>query len=215
MKIGKVGYVLLAGACVIGGEIYRESVDADLGDRGRTDHVRRVDSDWQERQAGNAAYIGSLAKDDLVDDVVQSLGDADFSQTYDNGVEVLMYRTRNERNDWLTTEDETAVLVFQNRRLIGFKDSKDWFDGNRVRAQAGSYQSEQADNKIKIGGLLVGDNRSAIIEQLGRPDFIDYPAEQLEILSYRTRSESLDGYTTRDETTRLLLEDGVLIAIGT
>ncbi|MCZ6868648.1 MAG: DUF3192 domain-containing protein, partial [Gammaproteobacteria bacterium] len=60
----------------------------------------------------------------------------------------------------------------------------------------------------------IGDHESAIIAKLGQPDFLDYPADDLEILSYRTHSVALDGFTDRNETTRLMLRDGVLLAVG-
>ncbi|MCZ6887213.1 MAG: DUF3192 domain-containing protein [Gammaproteobacteria bacterium] len=214
----KFFYVAVAGAAVIAGAIYRdddESADySGTRDDAGVENYRPVGDDWRGRQAANTAYIASLAQNDRLEDVVQDLGDADFSQHYDNGVEVLMYRTRSERTDFLTTKDETAALVFQNGSLIGFRDSKHWFDGNRVKANVRTYRAEQADNRRKIRDLAVGEKRSDIIEKLGQPDFVDRPGDDLEILSYRTRSVSLEGSTSRNETTPVMLKDGVLLATG-
>ncbi len=175
---------------------------------------KRVGDDWQERQAANMAYISTLPMHHPMEAVVSKLGTPDFTQAYNNGVDVLMYRTRQEKSDFLTTKEETAILVFQHGGLIGLSNSKDWFELDRIPAEQSDYRVEQSDNKRKIRQLSIGDPGSAIIAKLGHPDFLDYPADDLEILSYRTHAVELDGFTKRDETTRLMLRDGVLLAVG-
>ena len=179
-----------------------------------TANSRPVDGDWQERQAANMAYIRTIGSHHSMEAVVRTLGTPDFTQTYNNGVDVLMYRTRQEKSDFRTTKEETAILVFQRGELIGLSNSKDWFELDRIRAEQSEYRAEQSDNKRKIRQLSIGDHGSAIIAKLGQPDFLDYPADDLEILSYRTHAVALDGFTQRDETTRLMLRDGVLLAVG-
>ncbi len=175
---------------------------------------KRVGDDWQERQAANMAYISTLGMHHPMEAVVSKLGTPDFTQTYNNGVDVLMYRTRQEKSDFLTTKEETAILVFQHGGLIGLSNSKDWFELDRIPAEQSDYRAEQSDNRRKIRQLSIGDPGSAIIAKLGHPDFLDYPADDLEILSYRTHAVELDGFTKRDETTRLMLRDGILLAVG-
>ena len=123
-----------------------------------------------------------------------------------------MYRTRNTKNDFLTTIDETSPLIFQDEKLLGLSQSEDWADSTRKTANTKTFAVEQAKNAVGISQLAEHDNRDTIVAKLGRPDFIDIPANNFEILSYRTHSTSLDGYTSRDESTSLLLKDGVLVA---
>ena len=123
-----------------------------------------------------------------------------------------MYRTRNTKNDFLTTIDETSPLMFQDKKLIGLSESDDWADSTRKAANTKTFVTDQANNAVGISQLGENDNRDAIIAKLGRPDFIDIPGENFEVLSYRTHSKSLDGYTSRDESTSLLLKYGVLLA---
>ena len=175
---------------------------------------KRVGDDWQERQAANMAYISTLGMHHPMEAVVSKLGTPDFTQAYNNGVDVLMYRTRQEKSDFLTTKEETAILVFQHGGLIGLNNSKDWFELDRIPAEQSNYRAEQSDNRRKIRELSIGDHRSAIVAKLGQPDFLDYPADDLEILSYRTHSVALEGFTERNETTRLMLRDGILLAVG-
>ncbi|MCZ6619984.1 MAG: DUF3192 domain-containing protein [Gammaproteobacteria bacterium] len=212
-----VGYVLFAGACLCVGLAFQFG---DLEFDGSDDdavfdinsYSRPVGDNWQERQSSNSSYLRTLEEGADLDVVVNSLGEPDFSQDFDNDVKLLMYRTRSERTDLRTTKDETAVLVFREGRLIGKKDSSDWFGGVRARVNISTYSEDQAENRRKIDELGTGASRASIISKLGRPDFVDYPAENLEILSYRTHSRSRDGFTSRDEATALLLDDGELFA---
>ncbi len=212
-----VGYVVFSGACLLAGLAYQygdfgvnDNDDVVADDTGS--YSRPVGEDWKDRQTSNSAYVVTLNEGANLDDVLNSLGEPDFAQDFDNNIKLLMYRTRSETTDFLTTQDETAVLVFRDDRLIGKKDSKDWFGSTRVRVDTSTYSTEQAENNRKIDELVMGESRSSIINKLGRPDFIDYPAENLEILSYRTHSQSLDGFTSRDEATSLLLDEEGLLA---
>ena len=212
-----VGYVVFSGACLVAGLAFQygdfgvdDNDDVVIDDA--SSYSRPVGEDWKERQTSNSAYVVTLNEGADLEDVLNSLGEPDFSQDFDNVIKLLMYRTRSETTDLRTTQDETAVLVFRNDRLIGKKDSSDWFGGTRVRANASTYSTEQAENSRKIDELVMGESRSSIVSKLGRPDFIDYPAENLEILSYRTHTQSLDGFTSRDETTSLLFDKEGLLA---
>ncbi|MCZ6868649.1 MAG: DUF3192 domain-containing protein [Gammaproteobacteria bacterium] len=229
-----VASIMLAGACVLGAIIYTGRLtpvplswifgEASADDSKRVSvavgmdpapaNSKRVGSDWQKRQVANMAYISAISTHHPMDRVIRTLGKPDFEQAYNNGVEVLMYRTRQERSDFRTTKEETAILVFQHGELIGMNNSKDWFELDRIRAKLSDYRAEQSDNKRKIRELSIGDRRSAILAKLGQPDFLDYPADDLEIFAYRTHSVALDGFTDRNETTRLMLRDGVLLAVG-
>ncbi len=212
-----VGYIVFSGACLLVGLAFQYG---DLGVDDNDDVVvddpssysRPVGEDWQERQAANSAYVVTLNAGADLNDVLNSLGEPDFSQDFDNNIKLLMYRTRSETTDFLTTHDETAVLIFRDDRLIGKNDSKDWFGGTRAQVNTSTYATEQAENNRKIGELVMGESRLSIINKLGRPDFIDYPAENMEILSYRTHSQSLDGFTSREEATSLLLDEEGLLA---
>ncbi len=226
--------IVLAAAFALGGSVYsgRDASDddseypsprvmeassvrviADVKDPDSA-NFKPVDDDWQKRQVANSAYISTLAWHNPIETVIRTLGMPDFVQTYNNGVGVLMYRTRNETSDFRTTKDETAALVFRHGELIGLRDSKDWFELDRIWAEENDNRAEPSDVRRKIGELSIGDHGSAIIAKLGQPDFLDYPADDLEILSYRTHSVALDGFTERNETTRLMLRDGVLLAVG-
>ena len=215
--------VVLAASFALGGSVYsgRDVFRDDPEYPPTVDGVdpaprnsKPVGDDWQERQVLNGVYISTLGRRHRIEDVVQTLGMPDFVQTYDHGVGVLMYRTRQESGDLRTSKDETATLVFQHGELIGLNDSKDWFELDRVWAEESDNGAEPSDNKRKIAELSIGDHESAIVAKLGPPDFLDYPAGDLEILSYRTHSVALDGFTERNETTRLMLRAGVLLAVG-
>ena len=209
----KLGYMVFAGVCTVVGLVFQYGdLEADISP-GRY-HYRPVGEHWQDRQDTNAMRLSQFGQGDAIAEIFDELGDPDFSQTFDNDVRILMYRTRSETSDLLTTPDETAVLVFHEGQLIGKKDSNDWFGGSRASVDRVNYDEQQTANSRKIEQLATGESRSSIIEKLGRPDFVDYPSEGLEILSYRTRSVSLEGFTGRDETTPLLLEDGELLATG-
>lgn len=228
------GCIVLAGAFVVGSIVYSgrltpvplswifgdafaddsEYVSIADGMDPTPANSKPVDDDWQERQAANMAYISTLGRHHPLEAVVRKLGTPAFTQTYNNDVDVLMYRTRQERSDFRTTKEETAILVFQHGELIGLNNSKDWFGLDRIHADQSNYRAEQSDNRRKIGELSIGDHRSAIVAKLGQPDFLDYPADDLEIFSYRTHSVALEGFTERNETTRLMLRDGILLAVG-
>ncbi|MCZ6854542.1 MAG: DUF3192 domain-containing protein [Gammaproteobacteria bacterium] len=212
-----VGYAVFSGACLVCGLVMQYGhVSVDYDDDVVIDdaspYSRPVGENWQERQSSNSAYVVTVNEGAHLDDVLNSLGEPDFSQDFENDIKLLMYRTRSEKTDFRTTQDETAVLVFRENRLIGKRDSSDWFGDTRVRADTRTYLVEQTENARKIDELVVGESRSSIISKLGRPDFVDYPAENLEVLSYRTHSRSRDGFTSRDEATSLLLDEEGLVA---
>ncbi len=168
--------------------------------------------DWEARLEMNRTFIATLDNGMAMEDVLEKLGPPDYSRKFDHDVDILMYRTRDTRNDLMTTVDETSPLVFQNQRLVGLSESDDWADSTWKNANTETFKTDQANNAIGISKIEENQNRDEIVAMLGRPDFVDIPAESFEILSYRTHSESLDGFTSRDESTSLLLKDGVLLA---
>ena len=175
-------------------------------------NAKVTSADWKERQRLNSDYIFSIANATLLGDVIDALGQPDFRHSYGNDVELLLYRVRNIRTDLLTTPDETAVLVFHLGALIGFDDSKDWFGGNRTSADPRNYQEVEKFNLEQINTFELGVERNNIIRTLGEPDFVDSPGRGLEIVSYRTQTVLEGGYTSRVETTALLLKDDKLFA---
>ena len=200
-------------------EQYMEGADyndiKNLGDvRTLIQSLKLVGGNWRERQSRNTDYIFSLVEGAEKSEILRSLGKPDFSQQFDSGVEILMYRTRQEKNDLLTTKDETAALVFQADELVGFVDSSDWFGGDRATVDMKGYQSVETSNKEQIDLLENGVDRGTIIDNLGQPDFIDHPGTGLEVLSYRTQTILRMGYTSRNEVTPLLVKDGALVAKG-
>ncbi|MDP4534911.1 DUF3192 domain-containing protein [Alkalimonas collagenimarina] len=89
------------------------------------DH-NKSDSDgtnWRENQKNNRQYINQLTTGTPMITVMQQLGTADFTETFqkdDDAVQVLFYRTHHRRSDGMTTKDECTPLVFKNGQLTGW-----------------------------------------------------------------------------------------------
>lgn len=82
-------------------------------------------SNWREIQKSNRNYINQLTTGTTMTTVMQQLGTADFTETFQKGdtaVQVLFYRTHHRRSDGMTTKDECTPLVFKNGQLTGWGD---------------------------------------------------------------------------------------------
>ncbi len=90
-----VGYVVFSGACLLAGLAYQFG---DLGVNDNDDVVaddtgsysRPVGEDWQDRQTANSAYVVTLNAGANLDDVLNSLGEPDFAQDFDNNIIIVV-----------------------------------------------------------------------------------------------------------------------------
>jgi len=214
----KVEYVLLITACLIAGHFIREQLfppDTSQWNAGDWTALAGVPlrDDWEAQQQTNRNHISGLAGGETRTSVVAALGPADFSERYGEAVEILYYRTQQETADFLTTRDETTPLIFIDDRLAsrtptsGVVQAKPWV----VVDPSENREDRETRNRMTIAGLQAGITRQEIITRLGPPDFEDVLAAEFEVLSYRTRSVTTDGLTTRDETTPLLFRAGELL----
>jgi hypothetical protein len=212
----KLGYLVLLGVCVVGGTIYRANLDSDdAGLNARTSgEFKPAPANYIQVQNRNTRYIEGINLGVSRAEVVQSLGQPDFRQWYDNGFELFMYRVESVANDNYTTKNETASLIFEEGELVGYNESGRWFDTTKVYGGSSQYESRQNRNKQLISDLETGASRTSIIDSLGLPNYVDYPGHGFEILSFRTQHVASDDLTSRDETTPILLEDGSLVAKG-
>ena len=209
----KFSYVILAGAAVALGAAMREDV-FDGGDEWSYGaRYPSVGGEALVQQRKNREFIEAIGAGTSVDEVVSALGQASFSQRLGD-YRFLMYRTTRHANDGHTTEDETTVLVFESGELVGRSRTYDWFGGADKRYTTVDFQAQQEATRQGIAALANGSSRQEILAALGDPDFVDYPADGMEVMSYRTRLVNHDSSTTRDETTALLLMDGGLTAVG-
>ena len=213
----KLGYLVLLGICVFGGTVFRfmpEDDAVEASARVRSGEVKTAPANYIQVQEQNMAYIEAIDIGTSQQAVVQAIGQPDFRQWYSNGFEMFMYRVERKIDDFLTTKDETAALVFQDGKLVGFNRTGKWFDTSVVHNDNPNYLDDQENMKLLLMELRDETPRTSIIESLGRPDFVDYPAEDFEILSYRTQVTRMDNQTSRDETTPILLHDGKSVAKG-
>ncbi len=82
--------------------------------------------DWESRQERNAEVIENLVMGVTESSVRSKLGDPDFTDAFlreDKTYVVLYYRSRNNKQDGVTTRDETTPLVFVEGGLVGWGDS--------------------------------------------------------------------------------------------
>lgn len=80
-----------------------------------------------------------------------------------------------------------------------------------------SWRQEQRINRTAISRLEIGSPRSVVIAELGSPDdseAFNRDGEEIRVLFYRTQHRHSDGDTTRDETTPLVFENGLLVGWG-
>ena len=84
----------------------------------------RVSSSWRSDQNANRRAIAKLNLGESRKDVMETLGDPDFSEAYagkdGTNYQILYYRTHRTHGDGQTTKDETTPLVFQKDKLIGW-----------------------------------------------------------------------------------------------
>ncbi len=87
-------------------------------------------------------------------------------------------------------------------------------DGERSGA---SWRERQVENRKAISQLQLGTSINQITEQLGGADDSEgfkRDGKSYVVLYYRTTRRHQDGETTRDETTPLIFEDGLLVGWG-
>jgi hypothetical protein len=107
--------ILCTSLCLSGCVI---SVDGD-GDYGHT-------SSWQDSERKNRKYIANLQPDASYEEVLSSMGVADFNEFYktnEDNYRVLYYRTQRLEGDGVTTKDECTPLIFKNGSLAGWGES--------------------------------------------------------------------------------------------
>lgn len=86
---------------------------------GEVDHSLMGDS--EDRSYQNRKKIAQVQLGASFVDMQESLGVADFSETYmnnDQTIRVLYYRSQRKHKDGLTTKDECTYLEFVNGELV-------------------------------------------------------------------------------------------------
>ncbi|MEM7363939.1 MAG: DUF3192 domain-containing protein [Pseudomonadota bacterium] len=114
--------IVLAGALLL---LTTGCVVAIGGDGGHHDG-RQADNAWKERQQHNASAIDRLVLLRSQSSVESEFGEPDFHDSFmrDGEVfEVLFYRTHRNRDDGMTSRDETTPLVFVDGQLVGWGHS--------------------------------------------------------------------------------------------
>ncbi len=90
-------------------------------------------------------------------------------------------------------------------------------DGFNSSGSSG-WRAIQNSNRSNITELEIGQNRDDVMTKMGKPAFSEAfthdNGKSYVILFYRTHREHGDGETTKDETTPLVLEDGLLVGWG-
>lgn len=79
------------------------------------------------------------------------------------------------------------------------------------------WKARQDDNERTINRLEIGDSKTDIRDELGKPDFNESflrEGQTYTVLYYRTRHVASDGETTKDETTPLVFVDDELVGWG-
>ena len=82
------------------------------GDR---DEGYHISGDYEDREYKNRQTITRLALGSSFTDALNTLGVADFNETYlhkEQKVQVLYYRTHRTKEDGMTTKDECTYLHF-------------------------------------------------------------------------------------------------------
>ncbi|WP_345859471.1 DUF3192 domain-containing protein [Shewanella algae] len=78
------------------------------------------DMSWEDRQAYNQSKVTELLLGQTLEQTIETLGRADFSeamQTHGQSLQVLFYRTQHVKSDGKTTKDECTPLLFADGRL--------------------------------------------------------------------------------------------------
>lgn len=214
----RVEYLVLVIAALVTGNVIRDEmfgsdvlVDGNDGWSVEVASPDRVDvngfsSDWVFEQRRNRKVVESLEPGWPLESVSGQMGDPVFSETYGDHFRVNYYRTHMDSADGYTDKRETTALVFEDDILV------DWGLPNIADASTvvtGNWEAEQADNRKAIFELEEGATFNEAMAQLGEPSYRSEITEDVEILSFRTRSVSTDGVTSPNETTRLLFVDGI------
>ena len=79
--------------------------------------------DWDDRETYNKQTISGLDIGQTKQDILDLLGQADFSEAkqYAQGtLTILFYRTQRKHSDGQTTRDECTPLLFKNGQLIAW-----------------------------------------------------------------------------------------------
>lgn len=211
-------YVVLVLGCLVGGSYLRSHLfSGSQPDRATDSHFLRVSAPnhWETKQKENETFISNLLPGTTPDEVIAALGQPQFRDTYNSGVDMLYYRTHEEHMDMFTTRDETTPLVFVDGKLTSHDRLAHGpaFD-RKSRNGADHWQSRQTEDSQVIESLNPGAARADVVARMGAPDFDDIVNAEFEVLSWRTHSVSSDGYTARNETTPLVFRNGTLVAVG-
>lgn len=169
---------------------------------------------WSKRQDENAENVQKLVGGENRSDLDEILGSPDHVIRYGADVEILFFRTSHEHSDGVTTPDETTPVVMVDDEVVSWGQPAGGFRQYRRRTSAGDdWETRQDSNRVTIAELTGTESKAEILDRLGPPDFSDPITDDVEVFSYRTHSLSLNGYTDRSETTRLVFRNGALIAI--
>ncbi len=105
-----------------------------------------------------------------------------------------------------------AVLVLGTIFLTGCViavNTDDW--------EQSDWYKQQSRNADRIEALTLGDPEAEIVAFLGDADFVESfvrGEKEYRVLHYRTHHVKHDGITTRDETTPVVFQDGILVGWG-
>jgi len=102
-----------------------------------------------------------------------------------------------------------ALLMLQGCIISVNDDEADW--------GIVDWKHAEQDNREVIARLNIGDSRTAVLSQLGEPDFTEgFTSDGLDyqVYYFRTHRQHGDGRTSKDETTPVIFADGHLIGWG-
>lgn len=107
-----------------------------------------------------------------------------------------------------------APLAFSLCGCVIVAGDGDW-DEHRSLS---NWESQQKLNRTNITKLTLGLEQATVLTRMGDPDiseaFTGNNGKSYQVLFYRTQRVHGDDDTTKDETTPLVFEDGVLIGWG-
>ena len=205
----KVGYIVFVGAVVLGGKAIVDEVFDDDDSGGNT-------PSWEEQQEFNRIEIEKMLEDSVMAELpkqrfIDRLGSPERTQLFDDGTEILMYRTRHSYSDGKTNWRETVPLIFSDGVLVGYSLSSNWTGRDRATIDADDEEAE-ARTRASIAALDAGVPMFEVMAELGEPDFRDYPGDRYEILSYQTGLRDFGRASAdREETTALLFFEDKLV----
>ena len=89
--------------------------------------------------------------------------------------------------------------------------------GSRNSSEESGRKQVERENRETIAQLRDGVHIEEVRRRMGTPDFIEGFSREghtWEVLFYRTHRVAADGMTTRDETTPLVFQEGLLVSRG-